>query len=197
MRQVLDVPPTSPLFGHLAPGDVILSVDNVPITNAQEWLKINTLTYNTQLKNANIYLHTGDLGVLNKTKGYCVPSFVMEESKITESLENQHACPSELTAFVKVVCSANVTLDDGQSETDLSNRIWNVYCLNAKDVIKLNKCGDDWGLATTKESGCRCSQVGNYWNVYNLSSLCLYIVVLYSDTKLQFLMNVHLIFFTG
>ncbi|CAJ2636119.1 unnamed protein product [Trifolium pratense] len=155
---VLDVPPTSPLFGYLAPGDVIISVDNVPIRNAQEWLKLNTLTYDTQLKNVNISQHTGDLGVLNNRKGYCVPSLVMEASKITELLENQHVCPRELSTFVKISCSDNITLDDGHSETDLSNGRRNIYCLNAKDVVKLDKCGDGWGLATSKGSSCSCSQ---------------------------------------
>ncbi|TKY58505.1 Membrane-bound transcription factor site-2 protease-like [Spatholobus suberectus] len=154
---VLNVPPTSPLSGYLAPGDVILSVDNVPIRNAQEWLKLNTLTYNVKLNNVNVSELSGDLGVANKMKGYCVPSFMMEESKITKLLENQHACPSELTAFVKSLCSANVTMDDGQSETDLLNRGWSTYCLNAKDVVKRNRCGDDWGPAT-KGGGCTCSQ---------------------------------------
>ncbi|CAK8562052.1 unnamed protein product [Lathyrus sativus] len=155
---VLDVPPTSPLFGYLAPGDIILSVDNVPIINAQEWLRLNTLTYDNQLKNINISQHIGDLGVLNNTKGYCVPSLVMEAGKMTELLESQHVCPGELTAFVKLSCSDNITLDDGQNETELSNGRWNTHCLNAKDVVKLDKCGDGWGLATSKRSSCLCSQ---------------------------------------
>lgn len=168
VRQVLDVPTTSPLSGYLARGDVILSVDNVPITNAREWLELNTLTYNIQLKNINISQHTRDFGVVNK--GYCVPSFMMKESKVTELPKNQHVCPSELTAFLKVLCSANITLDNGQTETDLSNSKWPVYCLNAKNVVKLNKCGDDWGLATTEGSGCTCSQVDIYLNVHNCSN---------------------------
>lgn len=192
MRQVLDVPPTSPLFGYLAPGDIILSVDNAPIRNAQEWLKLNTLTYDIQLKNVNISRHTGELVVLNKRKGYCVPSFVMDASKITELLENQLVCPNELTAFVKTICSANSTLDNDQIETDLSNRKWNMYCLNTKDIVKLSKCGDDLALSTSKESSCTCPQVGNYLNVFNLSSLCLLscsrIVLKQSDTKIQITM---------
>lgn len=171
MRQVLDVPPTSPLFGYLAPGDVILSVDNVLIRNAQEWLKLNTLANDIQLENVNISQHTGELGVLNKRKGYCVPSYVMEASRITDLLENQHVCASEFTAFVKILCSANISLDDGQSETDLSNRRWNMYCLNAKDVVKLSKCGDGWSLATSKGNSCTCSQVGSYLSFCNPSSL--------------------------
>ncbi|XP_020226345.1 membrane-bound transcription factor site-2 protease homolog isoform X2 [Cajanus cajan] len=154
---VLNVPPTSPLSGYLAPGDVILSVDNVPIRNAQEWLKLNTLTYNVKLNNVNVSQRSGEL-VVNKMKGYCIPNFMMEESKITELLETQRACPSELTAFVKSLCSANVTLDDGQSKIDLLSRGRSMYCLNAKDVIKHKRCGDDWGPATTKGGGCTCSQ---------------------------------------
>ncbi|XP_019422201.1 PREDICTED: membrane-bound transcription factor site-2 protease homolog [Lupinus angustifolius] len=153
---VLNVPRTSPLSGFLVPGDVILSVDNVPIRNAQEWLEINTLTYDIKLNNVNNSQHTGDLWLANK--GYCVPSVMMEESKITESLENQDACPSGLAAFVKVSCSVNITLDDGQSQTDNLNRKRNMYCLNAKDVVKLNKCGDHWGPVATNGSGCTCSQ---------------------------------------
>ena len=174
VKQVMDVPSTSPLYGYLAPGDVILSVDNVPTKNAQEWLKLNTLTYDIQLKSVNISQHTGDLAVLNDSKGYCVPSLVMEASKITGLLENQHVCPSELNAFVKISCSDNITLDDGQSETDLSNGRWNMYCLNAKDVVKLDKCGDGWGLATSNGSSCTCSQVDNYLTISNLCSLSLH-----------------------
>lgn len=169
----MDVPPKSPLSGYLAPGDVILSVDNVPVRNAQEWLELNTLIYNIKLNNLNISLETRDLWVVNRVKGYCVSSFTMEESKITESFENQDACPSELTAFVKVSCSVNITMDGGQSKTDLLNGGRNMYCLNAKDVVKLNKCGDHhWGPVATNGSGCTCSQVDNYLNVSKLSNLC-------------------------
>lgn len=173
VKQVMDVPSTSPLYGYLAPGDVILSVDNVRIRNAQEWLKLNTLTYGIQLKNVNISQHTGDLAALNNGKGYCVPSLVMEASKITGLLENQLVCSSELNAFVKISCSGNITLDDGQSETDLSNGRRNMYCLNAKDVVKLDKCGDGWGLAKSNGSSCTCSLVDNYRNINNLCSLSL------------------------
>ncbi|RYR27396.1 hypothetical protein Ahy_B01g051431 isoform B [Arachis hypogaea] len=154
---VLDVPPTSPLSGFLAPGDVIVSVDNVPIRNAQEWLEVNTFTYNIKLHNVNISGHTGDTGVINRMKGYCVSSLMMEEGKITGLPENQYACPRELTAFVKVLCSNNVTLNDDQRKIDPSNKRSTIYCLNAKDVVRLDKCGDDWGLATTNGS-CTCTQ---------------------------------------
>jgi len=163
-EQVLNVPATSPLSGYLAPGDVILSIDDVAIRNAQEWLKLSTLTYNAKLDNVNLSHRSGDLETVNKMKGYCVPGFMMEEIKITKLLGNQHVCPSELTAFVKL-CSANVTLHDGQNETDLLNNGWSMYCINAKDVVKRNRCGDDSGLATLKGGGCTCAQVDNYFNV--------------------------------
>ncbi|CAJ1942091.1 unnamed protein product [Sphenostylis stenocarpa] len=154
---VLDVPPASPLSGYLAPGDVILSVDNVTIRNAQEWLKLNTLTYNVKLSNVNLSQRSGDMEIVNKMKGYCIPSFMMEESKITELLGTQHVCPGERTAFVKLD-SANVTLHDGQKETNLLNKGWSMYCLNAKDVVKRNRCGDDRGLATLEGGGSTCPQ---------------------------------------
>lgn len=197
MRQVLDVPPTSPLFGYLAPGDVIRSVDNVPIINAQEWLKLNTLTYDNQLKIINISQHIGDLGVLSNTKGYCVPSLVMEAGKMTELLESQHVCPGKRTAFVKLSCSDNITLDEGQNETELSNGRWNIYCLNAKDVVKHDKCGNGWGLATSKGSSCLCSQVDNHLNISNLLVSSLSLLLFISDTKLQCILNLQFIFFIG
>ncbi|WVZ22846.1 hypothetical protein V8G54_001390, partial [Vigna mungo] len=155
--QVLNVPPTSPLSGYLAPGDVILSIDDVTIRNAQEWLKLNTLTYNVKLNNVNLSHRTGELETVNKMKGYCVPSFMMEEIKITKWLGNQHVCPGEFTAFVKL-CSANVTLHDGQNKTDLLNIGRSMYCLKAKDVVKRKRCGDDRGLATLRGGGCTCLQ---------------------------------------
>ncbi|XP_047172555.1 membrane-bound transcription factor site-2 protease homolog isoform X1 [Vigna umbellata] len=155
--KVLNVPPTSPLSGYLAPGDVILSIDDVTIRNSQEWLKLNTLTYNVKLNNVNLSHRTGELETVNKMKGYCVPSFMMEEIKITKWLGNQHVCPGELTAFVKL-CSANVTLHDGQNKTDLLNIGRSMYCINAKDVVKRNRCGDDRGLATLRGGGCTCLQ---------------------------------------
>ncbi|XP_052728012.1 membrane-bound transcription factor site-2 protease homolog isoform X3 [Vigna angularis] len=155
--KVLNVPPTSPLSGYLAPGDVILSIDDVTIRNSQEWLKLNTLTYNVKLNNVNLSHRTGELETVNKMKGYCVPSFMMEEIKITKWLGNQHVCPGELTAFVKL-CSSNVTLHDGQNKTDLLNIGRSMYCINAKDVVKRNRCGDDRGLATLRGGGCTCLQ---------------------------------------
>ncbi|KAI4332117.1 hypothetical protein L6164_017052 [Bauhinia variegata] len=157
---VLDVPSTSPLSGYLSPGDVIVSVDGIPIRNAQEWMEVNTLTYNMKLsKNVNISHHTGDLRAVNGRKGYCVPSFIMEERRPTEVAENQYTCPNDLIAFVKVFLSTAGMLDNVQSETDLLNRDWNIYCLNAKDVVEHNKCGDGWGIATKyPRSGTTCSQ---------------------------------------
>ncbi|QCD81418.1 S2P endopeptidase [Vigna unguiculata] len=149
---VLNVPPTSPLSGYLAPGDVILSINDVTIRNAQEWL-----TYNVKLNNVNLSHRTGELEIVNKMKGYCVPSFMMEEIKNTKWLGNQHVCPGELTAFVKL-CSANVTLHDGQNKTDILNNGRSMYCLNAKDVVKRIRSGDDRGLATLRGGGCTCLQ---------------------------------------
>ncbi|KAK4259851.1 hypothetical protein QN277_006141 [Acacia crassicarpa] len=150
---VLHVPPTSPLSGYLAPGDVIDTVDNVPIHNAQDW--VQALTYNMKLNNVNNSQQIADFGAVHGRKGYCVHNHVMEESKFIKSAENQYACPNELTAFVKVLCPID-TSNDGQSE-DLLNRGWLFYCFNAIDVVKLKKCGE-WGSVPTNGSSCTCSK---------------------------------------
>lgn len=159
----MHVPPTSALSGYLAPGDVIRSVDDVPIQNAQDWVQVNTLTYNIKLNNVNISQNSGNFGTVNGRKGYCVPNLVMENSKFTELVENQYACSNDLTAFVKVSCST-YTLDDDLSKADVINLGRNFYCLDAKDVVKLKKCGDSWQSATPNgRSGCTCSMVQIYF----------------------------------
>lgn len=90
-------------------------------------------------------------------KGYCVPTSVIEESNEMLFIENQSACPDDLTEFVAVQCfnsskSDNVNIEDGISQRQRR------HCLNAKDVVKLNKCGDGWVTEITKGSSCLCSQ---------------------------------------
>ncbi|KAJ7969373.1 Membrane-bound transcription factor site-2 protease [Quillaja saponaria] len=126
---VLDVPHTSPLSGYLSPGDVIHSVDGVPIENE-----------------------------LSGREGYCIPSSLLEESKKVAIVENKYDCPKDLTAFVNIPCFATSRTDDGDNETGDQNRK-SMYCLNAKDIVKLSKCDKGWGEAKIDgSSGCRCTQ---------------------------------------
>ena len=74
-------------------------------------------------------------------KGYCVPTSVVEEINRTFFIDNQSACPDDLAEFVAIQCfdpskSDNVNIEDGLSRRQRR------HCLNAKDGVELNKCGD-------------------------------------------------------
>ena len=84
-----------------------------------------------------------------------MPNSMMEESKQIIIADNQSSCPNDLTAFTTVPCAYASLLGDGHPIS-----IEKAHCLNAKDVIKLNKCGDGWAAIITNGSNCICSEVG-------------------------------------
>ncbi|PRQ30241.1 putative S2P endopeptidase [Rosa chinensis] len=143
---VLGVPSTSPLSGYLSRGDVIVSVDGVPIRNAQEWMDMAAFLNELSLNDGNHNVDVQSVGTVSNRKGYCVPNPMMEESKQMLILDNQYSCPDGLTSFTTVPCAYT------------SINIEKTYCLNAKDVVKLNKCGDGWPPTITNGSNCICSQ---------------------------------------
>ncbi|KAJ0017770.1 hypothetical protein Pint_11683 [Pistacia integerrima] len=154
---VLDVPSTSPLSGYLSPGDVIVSLDGIHIHNERDWMEMASSLDRQTLQNSNLTGFTG-LRAANGRKGYCVPNSMIEESKKIQLVDSQSGCPGEFTAFVTVECSdtstsSNVTSEDGQS-----NKRESRHCLNAKDIVKLNKCGDGWMSTVTNQSSCICSK---------------------------------------
>ena len=110
------------------------------------------------LQSSNLSKSFEGLAIVHQMKGYCVPTSVIEESNEMLFIENQSACPDDLTEFVAVQCfnsskSDNVNIEDGISQRQRR------HCLNAKDVVRLNKCGDGWVSEITKGSSCLCSQV--------------------------------------
>ncbi|CAA0814444.1 Peptidase M50 family protein [Striga hermonthica] len=122
---VLDVPSTSPLSGYLSPYDVIYSMDDIRIHTPQEWKQ--TIIFLTQKSRSSLY-YSGISS--NVGKGYCVPRSLCKMSIHLRLEKNETAiCPSELVAFAPVICGG------AQEETN------NIYCLDAKDVVKLKKCG--------------------------------------------------------
>lgn len=154
---VLDVPSTSPLSGYLSPGDAIVSLDGKLIHNDREWMETTALIDEQTLQSSNLSKSFEGLAIVHQMKGYCVPTSVIEESNEMLFIENQPACPDDLTEFVAVQCfnsskSDNVNIEDGISQRQRR------HCLNAKDVVKLNKCGDGWVTEITKGSSCLCSQ---------------------------------------
>lgn len=154
---VLDVPSTSPLSGYLSPGDVIVSLDGKRIHNKQDWMEITVLIDEQTLQSSNLSKSSEGLAIVHRRKGYCVPTSVIEESNEMLFIQNQSACPDDFTGFVAVQCfnsskSDSVSIEDGISQRKRG------HCLNARDVVKLNKCGDGWVTEITKGSGCLCSQ---------------------------------------
>lgn len=149
---MLNVPSTSPLSGYLSPGDIVISLDGVPIHSTQEWMDMATLVNKLALQNINSSEYNQSSRTVSSRKGYCVTKSVLEESKI-ELVDSQYSCPDHLTAFVTIPCFGTSMSDDGYP-----NRFEPTHCLNAKDVVKFGKCGD-WLTARTNGSSCVCSQV--------------------------------------
>ncbi|KAJ4702763.1 membrane-bound transcription factor site-2 protease-like [Melia azedarach] len=145
------------LLGYLSPGDVIVSLDGRHIQNEQDWMEMAALLDKLALPNSNHSKYTS-LNAADGIKGYCIPNYTIEESKKIQLVDNQSACPSDFTAFVTVHCidisiSGNVSGADDQL-----NKLENRHCLNAKDVVKLNKCGDGWLTSSTDGRSCLCSK---------------------------------------
>ncbi|KAL0727438.1 hypothetical protein Bca4012_023531 [Brassica carinata] len=146
---VVDVPSKSPLFGYLSPGDTIVSLDGIRVHKPSEWLELSAILdkQNTETSNASLN-NLGGSRRFHHGKGYCVPISVIEEGFKGKVVENRYVCPGDLTPFRSVPCS------DVAARNEVS------VCLDAKDIVKLNKCGDGWLTRsdTDDSSGCVCSQ---------------------------------------
>ncbi|CAK9135404.1 unnamed protein product [Ilex paraguariensis] len=149
---VLDVSSISPLSGYLSPGDLIVSLDGIHIHHAQEWMDIVTLLDEQTLQNSKHYSDSENFVTVNERKGYCVPKSFFEESMHIDLKDNVTTCPNELTAFASISCFDSSTLG-GVSSGDRKN----IHCLNAKDIVKLKKCGDGWVMTVSNRSNCLCS----------------------------------------
>lgn len=141
------MPSKSPLFGYLSPGDTVVSLDGIRVYKPSEWLELAAILdkQNTETSNASF----GGSRRFHHGKGYCVPISMVEEGFKGKMVENRYVCPGDLTPFSTMPCS------DVAAPREVS------VCLDAKDIVKLNKCGDGW--VTTSEthdnSGCVCPQV--------------------------------------
>lgn len=151
----MGVPSTSPLSSYLSRGDVIVSVDGVRIHNAQKWMDTAALVNELSLNDRKHNMDIQSFGTVSSRKGYCVPNPMIKESKQMVIVDNQSSCPDGLTAFTTVPCAyASI------SGYDHLRNIEKTYCLIARDIVKLNKCGDGWPPTITNGSNCICSQVG-------------------------------------
>lgn len=152
LSQVLDVHSVSPLSGYISPYDVIHALDEFRVYTAEEWnQKLTVLTKQTPP------LSFGQSsGMANMQKSYCVPHSLIEKSIHVQFTGSETYCPNELFAFAPKTCpDMSKYGDDGGNKTNH----WEsgeIYCLNAKDVIKLRKCAHE---TSNNDSGCLCSEV--------------------------------------
>uniref|UniRef100_A0A1J3EBE2 Endopeptidase S2P n=1 Tax=Noccaea caerulescens TaxID=107243 RepID=A0A1J3EBE2_NOCCA len=147
---VVDVPSKSSLFGYLSPGDVIVSLDGIRVYNPSEWLELAAILdkqNSEKTSNASMYLRGSRR--FHHGKGYCVPISLIEEGLEGKMVGNQYVCPGgDLTPFLAMPCS-------NAAPKEVS------VCLDAKDIVKLSKCGDGWVTTTSDtdvKSDCVCSQ---------------------------------------
>ncbi|KAI8000914.1 hypothetical protein LOK49_LG09G02740 [Camellia lanceoleosa] len=96
--------------------------------------------------------------IANGKKGYCVPSSLIEASKDIQLTGDQSTCPNQFTAFTSIPCFNSNMLDKGSIEGDHQKSREVMYCLIAKDIVKLKKCGDGWGNFANNKSSCLCSE---------------------------------------
>ncbi|KAJ8899973.1 hypothetical protein K2173_024084 [Erythroxylum novogranatense] len=154
---VLDISSTSPLSGYLLPGDVIISMDGNNIHTKQEWMQMITLIDEQILGKSNHSENSEDSPVHNNRKGYCVPTAMIAESKKFNLVDDQYTCPGDLLMFVTVYSSDSNRLDDIRIEDGHPKRRIRGHCLNAKEVVRLNKCGDRLMPGITNSSSYSCS----------------------------------------
>lgn len=150
---VMGVPQTSPLSGYLSVHDVILAVDGLNMRKTDEWMKM--LAQDTVEKNSSHAFIEGfqSYGAASSGKGYCVPNSWMDASKNLWQINDKVSCPDELIAFGKFTCNGSTTFSGtGRAEKKEAE---DKYCLIAKDVVKLKKCGHGW-RGTDEEISCTC-----------------------------------------
>lgn len=111
------MPKYSSLSAHLSPHDLILTVDGLRVTSADELFKILT---RDKLQNI-------------RKKGYCVPISWVEAGDILMAGNINGECPQDFSTFLTLSC-ANASLP--RSGDNLR------HCLIAKDVARLRNCGD-------------------------------------------------------
>ncbi|XP_058101061.1 membrane-bound transcription factor site-2 protease homolog isoform X2 [Magnolia sinica] len=153
---VLSVSPKSPLSGSLSYGDLIVSLDGSHIHNPQEWIEKMVLMDDQTVKGSDNLEDSRSVQAFSSRKGYCVPSYWVEESRKVQPLDEWFACPGELMAFKSWPC-LGLSLTDSIHRSD-QNLTGSMHCLPAKDVVKLKKCGDGWKTTGTNSSSCPCSQ---------------------------------------
>lgn len=145
---VMGLPQISPLSGYLSVHDVILSVDGLDIRTTNDWMKM--------LDEGSIEKTSSPefLGAISSGKGYCVPNSWLDASKNLWQINDKRSCPDELIVFGKFTCNGSTTFSETGRGSEKKEA--DKYCLIAKDVVKLKKCGNGWRGTKDDESNCTC-----------------------------------------
>jgi S2P endopeptidase len=145
----------------LSAHDVILSVDGLKLTRTDEWIKM--LDQGTTLKTSSPEFLEGShrYATASYGKGYCVPNSWMDASKNLWQISDKLPCPDELIAFEKMNSNGSVIFLEKTDRDSAQKEIEGRYCLIAKDVVKLRKCGNVWWRTENDGSSCACFQVSS------------------------------------
>ncbi|KAK4771786.1 hypothetical protein SAY86_013561 [Trapa natans] len=152
---VLEVPYSSPLHEYLSPADVLVALDGIPVSNLQEWAVATSALDVDSYQEPN---YTRYSGKGSSMKGYCIPTVLLEENVMVRHVDGMSTCPNDLTAFTSMPCSHIDTMDYAITGDSNANTEEHTRCLNAKEVIKLKKCGDGWSHIVSNGSNCICLQ---------------------------------------
>lgn len=162
---VLNVPPMSSLAGYLSPGDIILEVDGIHVHNPENWVqKLNTLHLQSLQKHLVDDSHATNrdasimrINTSHAERGFCVPNHWLLESQRIEEINHTLGCLDDHIPFGEIPCS-NHTNFDTEGNTNFTEIPGDKsFCLRAKDVVQLPKCGDGW--SKSQMTGiCPCSE---------------------------------------
>ena len=158
-EQVSGIPRTSPLSEYLSAHDVILSVDGMKITRTDEWIKI--LNQDATAKSSGPEFLEGSQRYVatSSGKGYCVPDPWMDASKNLWQIRDKVPCPDELIAFEKAISNDSAIFTEKIGRGSGQKEVEGKYCLIAKDVVKLRKCGNGWQGTEDDGSSHACFEV--------------------------------------
>ncbi|XP_072993047.1 membrane-bound transcription factor site-2 protease homolog isoform X1 [Typha latifolia] len=151
---VLEVQQTSSLSGFLSSYDVIVSVDGSKIRTSDDWMKM-MVQINAQTFSKPHSLEAQNYRAISARKGYCVPYSWLERSMTLLEEGDQFSCPNKLAAFESMSCFNSSLLAGNRNRIKETG---DKYCLTAKDVIKLKKCGTGWQMTETDGINCFCSE---------------------------------------
>ncbi|KAF3794662.1 Membrane-bound transcription factor site-2 protease-like protein [Nymphaea thermarum] len=155
---VLSVSPTSPLSKKLGYGDVIVSMDGSNINDPEEWRTKLASIESKAVENIVYSGKTHNFFSSGNGKGYCVPVSWLEEKRNLQALPDTSGCPDGLKAFVVEPCPNSTFLHKLDALNSTGQRIDDMYCLVAKDIVGLQKCGDRWPASETGNNSCSCPE---------------------------------------